>query len=302
MKFGKYSGGSLQLLRDGQWYSYDNDCQWMSFDALKVVHRVTPVEAGARYSITLYTPGKLGRLTAQDWDNLAKCGFPIYLYEPLPAKMRRLTTPSHVLNLNAHPEKTQEHDESHQQARERYHHRSHEALLSHHLDNSEHLWTNLPTPSVADPADTNFVKPKTLLDCCKDAQEFIDEFDLNDGYDIGTLYVMRVIEYRTRMLSLFQALRYHAESNDRHGYLLTLTNTLRLICQMEAGLEIVLFAAYSLKHTTDMAKTFPTQEEAFDRAKEMGLTPERAARQITRALKGQFAFYDVKKGEIVKSD
>ena len=106
------------------------------------------------------------------------------------------------------------------------------------------------------------------------------------------------------MLSLFQALRYHAEANDRHGYLWTLTNTLRLICQManEAGLEIVLSAAYSLKHTTDMAKTFPTQEEAFDRAKEMELTPEQAARQITRTPKGQFAFYDVKKGEIVKSD
>ena len=105
MKLGRYTGGSLQMLRNGQWYSYDNDCQWMSFDALKVLHRVTPVQTGARYSITLYTPGKLDRLTAQDWDNLAKCGFPIYLYEPLAAKMRRLTTPSHVMNLNSEPEK-----------------------------------------------------------------------------------------------------------------------------------------------------------------------------------------------------
>ena len=56
MKFGKYTGGSLQMLRDGQWHSYDTECQWMSFDALKVVHRVTPVGKGARYSITLYTP------------------------------------------------------------------------------------------------------------------------------------------------------------------------------------------------------------------------------------------------------
>ena len=68
---------------------------------------------------------------------------------------------------------------------------------------------------------------------------------------------MRVLEYRTRMLSLFQALRYHAESNDRHGYLWTLTNTLRLICQManEAGLETVLSAAYSLKHATDSGRS-----------------------------------------------
>ena len=96
------------MLRDGQWHSYDTECQWMSFDALKVVHRVTPVGRGARYSITLNTPAKLDRLT-QDWDNLARCGFPIYLYEPLPAKMRRLTTPSHVMNLASEPERTQDH-------------------------------------------------------------------------------------------------------------------------------------------------------------------------------------------------
>ena len=53
---------------------------------VKVVHQVTPVTNNERYSVTLYTPGKLDRLTAQAWDNLAKAGFPIYLYEPLPAK------------------------------------------------------------------------------------------------------------------------------------------------------------------------------------------------------------------------
>ena len=51
-----------------------------------------------------------------------------------------------------------------------------------------------------------------------------------------------------------------------------------------------------------MDKSFPTQDEAFDKAKQMGLTPEQAARQITRTPKGQFALYDEKKGEIVKSD
>ena len=39
MKFGKYMGGSLQMLRDGQWYSYDTENQWLWFDALKVVHK-----------------------------------------------------------------------------------------------------------------------------------------------------------------------------------------------------------------------------------------------------------------------
>ena len=58
---------------------------------------------------------------------------------------------------------------------------------------------------------------------------------------------------------------------------------------MKQGLETVLSAAYSLKHATD-------------RAKHMGLTPKQATRQITLTPKGQFALYDEKKGEIVKSD
>ena len=38
MKFGTYQGGSLQMLREDVWYSYDKYSQWLSFDALKVVH------------------------------------------------------------------------------------------------------------------------------------------------------------------------------------------------------------------------------------------------------------------------
>ena len=124
---------------------------------------------------------------------------------------------------------------------------------------------------------------------------------MTDGYDKGTLYLMRAFGHRTRMLSLFQALVYHAESSDRHGYLWTLTNALRLIFHManEAGLETVLSAAYSLKHASDMEKSFPTQDEAFDKAKQMGLSPEQAARQITPTPTGNFALYDVKRGEVV---
>ena len=70
----------------------------------------------------------------------------------------------------------------------------------------------------------------------------------------------------------------------------------------EAGLETVLSAAYSLKHETDMKKSFPSREEAFDKAKQMGLTPDQAARQITTTPRGQFALYDAKRGEVVKSD
>ena len=171
-------GGSLQMLRNGQWCSYDTENQWLSFDALKVVHKVTPTTQGERHSITRYTPGKLDRLTAQDWDYLAKAGFPIYMCEPFPAKMRLTPEFERVQETLANGRADQPH----------YHHRSYNALISHLFGSDEHLWTNIPVPSTADPNDTNLLRPKALLDCCQCAQDFLDEYDLNDGYDKGTLY------------------------------------------------------------------------------------------------------------------
>ena len=75
-----------------------------------------------------------------------------------------------------------------------------------------------------------------------------------------------------------------------------IANTLRLIFHM-ANEEVwrlfcLLPGAYSLKHASDMEKSFPTQDETFDRAKQMGLSPEQAARQITATPTGQFSLYE----------
>ena len=51
-----------------------------------------------------------------------------------------------------------------------------------------------------------------------------------------------------------------------------------------------------------MKKTFLTQDEAFDRAKQMGLTSDQAARDITPTPHGRYALYDAKRDEIAKSD
>ena len=55
----------------------------------------------------------------------------------------------------------------------------------------------------------------------------------------------------------------------------------------EAGLESVLSAAFSLMHVTGMKKSFFTQEEAIDKAKELGLSPE-AARKCMQQLSSQW--------------
>ena len=126
----------------------------------------------------------------------------------------------------------------------------------------------------------------------------MDEFDLNDGFDNQTINMMRVHGHMTRMIGYFQAMLSHAENNDRHGYLWTLTSMFRLVCVManEGELASIFSAACSLKHATDMKKSFATQDEAFDKAKQIGLTPEQAARGIAETPHGRFTLFDAKEG------
>ena len=57
-----------------------------------------------------------------------------------------------------------------------------------------------------------------------------------------------------------------------------------------------------MKHGAGMMKTFSSREEAFDKAKEMGLTREKADKWIRETPHGRFAFYDQTRGEPVKPD
>ena len=70
----------------------------------------------------------------------------------------------------------------------------------------------------------------------------------------------------------------------------------------EAGLESVLSAAFSLKHETDRKKTFSSLKEAQDKAKEMWLTREEAARCIRETPRERFTFCDTARGEPVRAD
>ena len=53
------------MLRNGKRQSYGRTMLLLYFDAFEVIHGVTAVTDGIRYSATLYTPGKLERLTPQ---------------------------------------------------------------------------------------------------------------------------------------------------------------------------------------------------------------------------------------------
>ena len=70
----------------------------------------------------------------------------------------------------------------------------------------------------------------------------------------------------------------------------------------EAGLQSVLSAAFSLKHETDMKKSFSSLVDAQDKAKQLRLTPEQASKCIHEAPHGRFALYDIALGEPARPD
>ena len=80
INFGKYEGGHLEMLRNGEWQSCAVPLIWTEFTADIIEHRVREVTEGERFSVTLFTPSYLERLSERDWMNLESHGFPVHLY------------------------------------------------------------------------------------------------------------------------------------------------------------------------------------------------------------------------------
>ena len=80
INFGLYAGVHLEMLRDGEWESCAAPLTWVEFTADIIQHRVREVTNGVRYSVTLFTPNHLERLSQEDWMNLESFGFPVDKY------------------------------------------------------------------------------------------------------------------------------------------------------------------------------------------------------------------------------
>ena len=171
LNFGKFSGGRLEMLRGGAWTSYARTMVWLSFDALKVVHKVTPVSEGVRYSVTLHTPGKLGHLTSEDWDCLGRVGqpnlgFPTYLCDPDSVRMRglvdgRLDPPTAAVQFSELVEEANDQKEVNREAQIRV------ATTSKEPPGRTDPLQNIPLPSIADEDEQHVSDPKTPLKCCR---------------------------------------------------------------------------------------------------------------------------------------
>ena len=80
INFGQYEGGHLEMLRHDEWQSCAVLLVWTEFTADIIEHRVREVTKGERFSVTLFTPSHLERLSDRDWMNLESKGFPVHLY------------------------------------------------------------------------------------------------------------------------------------------------------------------------------------------------------------------------------
>ena len=78
INFGLYEGGHLEMLRGDEWESCAVPLMWIEFTADIIQHRVREVTTGARFSVTLFTPSHLERLSQEDWMNLESFGFPVH--------------------------------------------------------------------------------------------------------------------------------------------------------------------------------------------------------------------------------
>ena len=80
INFGHYTGGHLEMLRNEEWESCAAPLIWVEFTADIIQHRVREVTSGVRYSVTLFAPNHLERLSPVDWMNLESFGFPVDHY------------------------------------------------------------------------------------------------------------------------------------------------------------------------------------------------------------------------------
>ena len=67
INFGKYEGGHLEVLRGKDWQSCAVPLLWTEFTADIIEHRVREVTSGERFSVTLFTPSHMEKLSDRAW-------------------------------------------------------------------------------------------------------------------------------------------------------------------------------------------------------------------------------------------
>ena len=289
INFGHYTGGHLEVLRDEDWESCAAPLVWVEFTADIIQHRVREVTSGVRYSVTLFTPNHLERLSPEDWMNLESFGFPVDRYaertypEVSAVKGPQVMEPPSTVQIEELPENSVE--SSMVQAVEQKARASSDPL--------ESLSGQVPQPSTS----RNRTSQLTLDACALLTRDFNAVMGLPKGELPQCVQKDRGSAYGRMLREEVQEVESAVESGALHGVLAESIDVLYLVFNLlqECGLEQAIEPAFVLKHEDNMKKQHETVTHLACTRKEYvqmtGKSEEELAFTVSRTKGGKWLLY-----------
>ena len=305
INFGHYTGGHLEMLRNEEWESCAAPLIWVEFTADIIQHRVREVTSGVRYSVTLFTPNHLERLTPEDWMNLESFGFPVDLYAErdtalLPAVKGSIATgPDTVVStLSAEAKETPGDHEVLDQGSTEIH--AVEKKARAHQDPLDSLSGQVPQPSTSE----NRPSGLPLGACALLTRDFNAAMGLPKGELPKCIDKARGSAYGRMLREEVQEVESAIDKEVLHEVLAESIDVLYLTFNLlqECGLERAIEPAFLLKHEDNMKKQHETVAHLAWTwnacIQSAGKTEAEVAFTVSRTAGGRWLLYS--QGKLIK--
>ena len=296
INFGHYLGGHLEVFRDEDWESCAAPLVWVEFTADIIQHRVREVTKGVRYSVTLFTPNHLERLSREDWMNLESFGFPVDKYAECDSCKSSVVKDPQVME----PPSTVKTEELLENCLESTVVQAVEQKVRAPSDPLESLSGQVPQPN----ASENRAAQLTLDSCALLTREFNAAMGLPKGELPRCIDKERGSAYGQMLWEEVQEVRDAVEGGVLHGVLAESIDVLYLVFNLlqECGLERAIEPAFLLKHGDNMKKQHETVTHLACTRKEYvqatGKSEEELAFTVSRTEGGKWLLYS--KGKLIK--
>ena len=305
INFGHYTGGHLEMLRNEEWESCAAPLIWVEFTADIIQHRVREVTSGIRYSVTLFTPNHLERLSPVDWMNLESFGFPVDLYPERDAATvsaakgpinSALETVASTMSAETEesPGELKVEDQEGPEAH------AVEKKAKAQLDPLDSLSGQVPQPSTSEKGPSRL----SLEACALKTRDFNAAMGLPKGELPKCIDKARSSVYGRMLREEVQEVENALERDRLHEVLAESIDVLYLTFNLlqECGLERAIEPAFMMKHEDNMKKQHETvahlawTRNAYTRSK--GKTEAEMAFTVSRTEGGRWLLYS--QGKLIK--
>ena len=304
INFGHYTGGHLEVLRDDDWESCAAPLVWVEFTADIIQHRVREVTSGVRYSVTLFTPNHLERLSSEDWVNLESFGFPVDRYAERTSQETSAVKGPLVLEHDASKDMTSTStvkiEEIPESSLEPPTVQAVEQKARALSDPLESLSGQVPQPNASESRKSQL----TLDSCALLTRDFNTAMGLPQGGLPRCIGKDRGSAYGQMLREEVQEVEDAVSGGILHGVLAESIDVLYLVFNLlqECGLERAVEPAFLLKHEDNMKKQHETVAHLACTRKEYvqktGKSEEELAFTVSRTAGGKWLLYS--KGKLIK--